>query len=107
MPKFLVNASYTTEGIKGLMKDGGTGRRAAVETALKGLGGKLEAMFFAWGKHDVVAIVDLPDTITAAALVLAINASGAVQVQTTPLITPEEVDQAVRKAVKYQVPGSA
>ena len=107
MPKYLVNASYTTEGIKGLLKDGGTGRRAAVEAALKGLGGKLETMFYAWGKHDVVAIVDFPDNIAAAALVLAINASGAVRIQTTPLITPEEVDQAVRKTVKYRRPGSA
>jgi uncharacterized protein with GYD domain len=107
MAKFMVNASYTPEGIKGLLKDGGTGRRAAVETALKELGGKLETMYFALGKHDVVAIMELPDGVAATALALAINASGAVRTQTTPLLTPAEVDQAVRKAVKYRAPGAA
>jgi uncharacterized protein with GYD domain len=107
MAKFMVNASYTAEGAKGLLKDGGTGRRAAVELSLKEMGGRLETMYFAFGKNDVVAIVELPDSIAATALALAINASGAVRIQTTPLISPEDVDQAVRKAVKYRAPGVA
>lgn len=107
MAKFMVNATYTPEGAKGLLKDGGTGRRAAVEAALKEVGGKLETMYFALGKRDVVVIAELPDNIAATALVLAINASGAVRTQTTPLLTPEEVDQAVRKTVKYRAPGAA
>jgi uncharacterized protein with GYD domain len=105
MAKFMIDASYTPEGIKGLLKDGGTGRRTAVEAALKELGGKLEAMYFAWGKHDVVVIADLPDNVAAAALLLVINASGAVRTQTTPLLTLEEVDAAVRKSVKFRAPG--
>lgn len=107
MPKFLVNASYTGEGLKGVMKDGGTGRRAAAEAAAKTMGGKLEAIYFAFGKHDVVAIFDLPDNVTAAALALAVNASGMIETRTTPLLTPEEVDQAIRKSVKYPAPGTA
>jgi uncharacterized protein with GYD domain len=107
MPKFLVNASYTGEGLKGLLKDGGTGRRAAIEAAVKSLGGKLEAMYFAFGKHDVVTIVDVPDNVTAAAMALAVNAGGGAMTQTTPLLTPEEVDQAVKKTVQYKAPGKS
>lgn len=107
MAKFLIDAAYTAEGLKGLMKDGGTGRRAAVESAVKVLGGKLEAIYFAFGKHDVVLILDVPDNVTAAALALAANATGAVETRTTPLLTPEEVDQAIRKTVKYSAPGKA
>lgn len=105
MPKFLVNASYTPEGLQGLLKDGGTGRRAAIEAAVKSLGGKLEAMYFAFGKHDVVTIADVPDNISAAALALAVNAAGGAITRTTPLLTPEEVDQAVKKTVQYKAPG--
>lgn len=105
MPKFLVEASYTPEGLKGLLKDGGTGRRAAIEAAAKSLGGKLEAMYFAFGKHDVVTIVDAPDNVSAAAMALAVNASGSAVTRTTALLTPEEVDQAVKRTVRYKAPG--
>jgi uncharacterized protein with GYD domain len=107
MAKFLIVSSYTPEGLKGLVKDSGSGRRAAFETAIKGLGGKLEAMYFAFGKHDTVSLLDLPDNVSAAALVLAVNASGMLQTQTTPLLTPEEVDEAVKKTVKYRAPGAS
>jgi uncharacterized protein with GYD domain len=107
MPKFLVEASYTAEGLKGLLKDGGTGRRAAIEAAAKSIGGKLEAMYFAFGKHDVVTIIDVPDNVTAAAMALAVNASGAAMTRTTALLTPEEVDQAVKKAIRYKAPGKS
>ena len=105
MPKYLVQASYTTEGTKGLLKDGGTKRRAALETLMKELGGKVEAFYFAFGKTDVFVIIDGPDNITVAAVSLAINASGAVSSRTTPLLTPEEMDQATKKTVSYRPPG--
>ena len=105
MAKYLFEAKYTTEGVKGLLKDGGTKRRAAVEETLKALGGTLEALYFALGKHDVYAIVDLPDHVGVTAASLVVNASGAVSLRTTVLITPEEVDQAVKKTVKYRAPG--
>lgn len=107
MPKFLVDASYTAEGLKGLLKDGGTGRRAAIDASVKTLGGKLEAMYFAFGKHDVVTIIEVPDNVSAAALALAVNASGGAVTRTTLLLTPEEVDQAVKKTVPYKAPGKS
>ena len=107
MPKYLFEASYTAEGIKGLIKDGGSKRRAAVEALTKSLGGRLEAMYFAYGKHDAIVIVDLPDSATATAVALTVGASGAVRVKTTVLIAPEEVDQAVKKVVQYRAPGAS
>jgi uncharacterized protein with GYD domain len=105
MPKYLFRASYTTEGTKGLLKDGGSKRRAAVEELTKGLGGKLEAFYYAFGETDVFGIVDVPDNVTVAAVSLAVNASGAVNVSFTVLITPEEMDQAAKKTVNYRPPG--
>jgi uncharacterized protein with GYD domain len=105
MAKYLFQASYTAEGTKGLLKDGGSQRRATVEQALKGLGGRLEAFYYAFGEHDVIAIADLPDHASTTALSLTIAASGAAGVKTTVLITPEEVDQAAKKVVSYRAPG--
>ena len=106
MAKFLIKASYTTEGTKGLLKDGGTKRKEAVEKMLAASGGKLESFYFAFGDHDVFAIIDLPDTVTAAALTLAINASGFVSNSMTVLLTPAEVDMATKKTVNYRPPGN-
>lgn len=106
MPKYLVEASYTVEGTKGLLKDGGSKRRAAAEAAIKSLGGKLEAFHFAFGATDVFAIVEMPDNVSAAAVSLAITASGAVTLRTTVLLTPEEMDQATKKTVSYRPPGA-
>ncbi len=105
MAKYLVEASYTTEGARGVMKDGGSKRRAAAEKAIKNAGGTLEAFYFAFGHTDAFVIIDAPDHATVAAASLAINASGAVHTRTTVLLSPEEIDQATRKAVKYTAPG--
>ena len=105
MAKFLLKGSYTKDGIKGLMKDGGTGRRAAVGKSVEGLGGKIEAFYYALGRSDVYVIVDLPDNASAAGLSAAVNASGAVELGTVALLTIEEMDAAVKKAVDYQPPG--
>ncbi len=106
MPKYLITASYTAEGVKGLLKDGGTGRRAAVQKAVEGLGGKLEAIYYTFGDHDVIAIGDLPDNAAAAAMSLTVSASGSVRTSTTPLLTPEEIDAAAKKTVAYRKPGA-
>ena len=74
-------------------------RRARVEELLKSAGGKLEAFYFGLGETDAFAIVDAPDNGTVAAHSLAINASGAVNLKTTVLLTPEEIDQATKKTV--------
>jgi uncharacterized protein with GYD domain len=106
MPKYLFLGSYLTDGMKGLIKEGGTARRANLEKTLGALGGKLEAFYYAFGDADVVGIADLPDNVTAVALALTINASGVVKVKTTVLMTPEEVDRAAKKSVSYRPPGS-
>ena len=105
MPKFLLKGSYTSEGVTGLLREGGTGRRSAVEQLAQGLGGSIEAFYFALGDDDVYVISDFPDTVTAVALSAAVNAAGAVQVTTILLATPEEVDEATKKSIDYRPPG--
>ena len=106
MTKFLITGSYTAEGAKGLMSEGGTGRQAAVQKALEGLGGKMESIYFTFGADDVIVICDMPDTISGLALSLAANASGAVRISTTPLLSVEDVDAACKKTVSYRPAGS-
>lgn len=106
MPKFLIKATYTADGAKGLIKDGGSKRRAAVQKIIEGVGGKLETFYYAYGDDDAFIIADLPDATSGLAISLAVNASGAVRLSTLPLITPEEIDAASKKGIKYQAPGS-
>jgi uncharacterized protein with GYD domain len=105
MPKYLVVASYTAEGARGLLKDGGSKRKQAAEAAVKSVGGKVEAFYFAFGEHDAYVLVDAPDNASVAAASLTIGASGAVHTKTVVLLTPEEIDQATKKAATYQAPG--
>jgi uncharacterized protein with GYD domain len=106
VPKFLVKAAYTPEGVKGIRNAGGSSRRDAVGQALDGLGGTLESLYFAFGDTDVYAIADLPDNEAAAALALTINATGAVTTTTVLLLTPEQVDEAAKRSVTYRAPGT-
>ena len=106
MPKFLCTAGYTAEGLQGVVKDTASGRKAAVQKAVKGLGGKVEAFYFSFGDDDVVLIVDLPDNTAAAAMSLAVGSSGLVQLRTTPLLTVEEVDKAIKAKSTYRAPGA-
>jgi uncharacterized protein with GYD domain len=109
MAKYLFHASYTETGLKGLLKDGGSSRRAALAQALKGLGGTIEAFYYAFGDTDVFTIVDLPDNVSTIAASLIINTSGAAKVKTTVLVSPEDIDQAVKisaeKTADYRPPG--
>ncbi|NIS80852.1 MAG: GYD domain-containing protein [Anaerolineales bacterium] len=105
MAKYLFQGSYTEEGLKGLLKEGGSKRREAAEQVIKSVGGTLEAYYFAFGDNDFYVIADLPDNVSTTAVSLVVNDSGAVEVQTVVLLTPEEVDQAVRKTVDYRPPG--
>lgn len=107
MAKYLITGSYTTNGVKGLLTEGGSARKAAVEKTLQGLGGKLDAIYYAYGDTDVVLIADIPDASSALALSLAVNASGAVNIRTTPLLTVAEVDAACQKSVAYRPAGAA
>ena len=105
MPKYLIAAYYSSEGLQGLRKDKATGRRQAIATAIEGLGGRLECEYFALGEHDVYLIADLPDNVSAAALGIATSATGLVRTSTTALMTAEEVDRALEKTVNYRAPG--
>jgi uncharacterized protein with GYD domain len=104
MPKYLTMVSYTPEGIKGLVKEGGTARRVAVEKILQKLGGHLEGFYFAFGENDAYVISEGPDNATAAAISLAVT-TGAIRTKTIVLLTPEEVDQAVQKGAEYSPSG--
>lgn len=106
MAKFLIEANYVGEGVKGLLKDGGTSRREAVDKLLSSVGGKVESFYFAFGDADAYVIVDVPDNVTAAAIALTVAASGSVRAKTTVLMTPEEVDQATKKSPAYRAPGA-
>jgi uncharacterized protein with GYD domain len=106
MPKFLFEASYTQDGVKGVQSAGGSSRRDAIASMTEGLGGKLEAFYFAFGDTDAYVIVDVPDTEVATAVALAVNASGGATVKTVVLLTAEEVDAAAQRSVDYRPPGA-
>ena len=106
MPKFLIEGTYTAEGMQGVISKGGSARRDGVRQTLEGLGGRLETFYFAFGEYDAYAVADLPDNITAAAVGMAVSASGMTRVRTVVLLTPEEVDQATQIQVAYRAPGT-
>ena len=106
MPKFLFQASYAPEGVAGIRSAGGSSRREVVSQLAESLGGRLESFHFAFGGSDAYVIVDLPDNESAAAVTLTVNATGAVNVNTVVLLTPEEIDAAANRSVEYQPPGS-
>ena len=105
MAKYLISESYSSDGVKGVLKGGGTARVDAVRTMIEGLGGKLESFYFAFGSVDVYATADLPDNVTAAAIGLAVSSSGLTAASTTVLLTPEEIDRAAQLQVAYTPPG--
>ena len=105
MPKYLFRATYTAEGAKGLISEGGSGRVEEAARLAEGLGGKLESYYFAFGEDDVVGILDLPDNVSMAAVNMTVGATGLVNTKTTVLLTPEEVDDAARRSVSYRGPG--
>jgi uncharacterized protein with GYD domain len=104
--KYLIEANYLGEGLKGLLKEGGSSRRQAVDKLLASVGGKVESFYYAFGDVDAYLVVDVPDNVAAAAIALTVGASGEVKVKTTVLMTPEEVDQATKKSPAYRAPGA-
>ncbi|HEX8787311.1 MAG TPA: GYD domain-containing protein [Telluria sp.] len=105
MAKYLVEASYLSKGINGLMKEGGSRRRKAVDELYASLGGRVEAFYYVFGDRDVIIIGELPDNISAAALAFRVNAAGVTTCKTTVLLTPQEIDNAVTKSGSYRPPG--
>ena len=106
MAKYLVKASYTTEGARGVQSAGGTSRRDAVAKMAEGLGGRLESFYFGFGETDAYVVLDLPDNRTAAAASIAVNTSGGATSEVVVLLTPEDVDEAAKMSVDYRGPGS-
>ena len=106
MSKFLFEASYTSDGIKGVQSAGGSSRRDAVAQVAESVGGRLESFYFAFGERDAYVIVELPDNESAAAVALTVNAAGGATVRTVVLLTPDEVDDAAKRSVDYQPPGA-
>ena len=105
MAKYLIQGNYAAGGTKGLLEKGGSSRRAAVEDLVASVGGKIEAFYYAFGETDVFVIADLPDNVSAAALSLVVNATGAVAIKVTVLLTAEEMDAAIGKTPAYRPPG--
>ena len=106
MAKYLITGSYTQAGVQGLIKEGGTGRREAITKLVASQGGTLESVYYMFGEDDLVAIVDVPDNVSAAAIGLTVAAVGAFNIRTQVLLTPEEIDEASKKSVDYRPPGS-
>lgn len=106
MAKYMFRTNYTQSGLKGLLAEGGSGREAALRHTIESAGGTLEGFYYAFGDCDLYLIADLPDEEAATALSLNIAAAGALTVQVTVLLTPENIDEAVRKSVSYRLPGA-
>ena len=107
MAKYLVVASYTAEGIKGVVSKGGTARKDAVAKMVADLGGTVESFYFGFGEGDAYVVIDLPDNVAAAAVGLAVSASGMASTKTVVLLTPDEIDRAVKTKVAYKAPGAS
>jgi uncharacterized protein with GYD domain len=105
MPRFMIQAKLTVEGLKGTLAEGGVARRAALEQTISALGGKLESYYYAFGDTDVIGIAEMPDNVSAAAFSTTVAAAGIAATRTTVLITPEEMDQVAAKTVAYRKPG--
>jgi uncharacterized protein with GYD domain len=106
MPKYLLEVNYTLDGVRGVVAQGGSARKAAAAAAARSVGGKLDSFYFAFGGTDVYTVADLPDNEAAAALALAVTSGGGATVRTVVLMMPEEIDAATSKKVKYTPPAS-
>ena len=105
MPKYLLEVSYTLDGVRGVVAKGGSARLAAAQAAAESAGGSIESLYFAFGGVDVFAVADLPSNEAAAALALTVSAGGGATVKTVVLLSPEEVDAATQQTVQYTPPG--
>ena len=106
MAKFLFTGSYTSEGARGVLAEGGTRRREAAEQVVSSVGGTIEAYYFGFGTDDFYLIADLPDNAAAAAGAMTAAASGAMGIRTTVLLTPEEIDAASKLSPSFRAPGA-
>lgn len=106
MSKYMFRATYTQAGLSGLLKEGGTRRRAALTQTIEEMGGSVESLYYAFGTPDLYIIADLPDDATAAAVSMVIGNAGALDISVTVLVAPETIDEAIEKSVPYRPPGT-
>jgi uncharacterized protein with GYD domain len=106
MAKYLIVVTYSAEGMKGMLREGGSARRSTIADIVKNLDGSLEAFYFAFGENDVYSIVDLPDNVSAAAMAMNISAAGMCRCDVTVLLTPEEIDKSARTKMWFRPPGA-
>jgi uncharacterized protein with GYD domain len=107
MPKYMIEAAYSPDGLKGVIAKGGSSRRTAIQAMAESLGGSVDALYFAFGDSDVFVVIDMPDNVSTAAVMMTVGASGSLSnAKTTVLLTPEDVDEAAQKSVDYSPPGS-
>ena len=106
MPHYLFQASYTQQGISGVLKEGAASRVKAVSDLVTSVGGRVESMYWAFGDADFVLIAELPDNAAAAAASTTVAATGIGSVRTTVLLTAAEVDDARGRSVTYRAPGA-
>jgi uncharacterized protein with GYD domain len=106
MPKYMFTGSFTPQGGKGVLAEGGSSRVKAVEALMASVGGKLDAYYFSFGADDYVVIADLPSNEAAAAGAMAVGVTGAVNNRTVVLLTPEEIDRVAQRSPNYRAPGA-
>jgi len=106
MAKYLVIGSYSAEGAKGLLREGGTGRVNAARQVVESLGGTLESLYWGFGKDDYYVVADLPSAAAAAAVSLTVGASGSAATRTIPLMTAEDIDAAAKLSPSFRPPGA-
>jgi len=106
MPKYMWKVSYSADGVRGIVKQGAVDRAAQIGQITAANGGTVESFYFAFGDTDVYVIADLPGDTTAAAIALAVGASGTGAIETVKLLTPAEVDEARGMQTGYVPPGA-
>jgi uncharacterized protein with GYD domain len=105
MRKYLFSGTYTPKGLKGLIEEGGSSRIEAAKKSLASMGGTLETFYYALGEKDFYIIVNLPDDATAVAVTMAGCISETFSIKSTVLLTPAEMDEAVKKRPNFRPPG--
>ena len=108
MPYFMIQATYTGESWGAQINKPDQNRLEQLRPVVQKLGGTLETAYYTFGDYDIIGIAQFPDNQSAAAFSLAASAGGAVKaVRTTPLMTIEEGQDAMRKAAGagYRPPG--
>lgn len=105
MPHYMFKASYSKEGMEGVLKEGAASRIDAVGKLFESLGGSMVASYWAFGEDDFITIGELPDNAAAAAAATTVAATGVGSISTTVLLTAADIDDARGRSAEYRHPG--